>query len=304
MQYFKNTTQFHIEEPTAITLGKFDGIHRGHELLIEKLMEKKQEGLKSAIFTFDVPPKSLAAPSVNLITTNDERMHRFSKLGIDYLIECPFTEDFMHMEPESFVKMIVDELSVKCIVCGTDFHFGYRRAGDYNTLLSLQEKLGYEAIVIPKIKEDDRDISSTFVREEIKLGNIEKANHLLGYRYFLTAPVMHGNRIGQTIGIPTINQLPDRAKLLPPNGVYVTEVYVGDYSYPGVTNVGCKPTIGDDYPIGVETHILDFSQEIYDEIVTIEFLHRVREEHRFINVEELKTQMQNDIAYARQYFFS
>jgi riboflavin kinase/FMN adenylyltransferase len=120
----------------------------------------------------------------------------------------------------------------------------------------------------------------------------------------MTAPVLHGNRIGQTIGIPTINQLPDRSKLLPPNGVYLTEVYVGECSYPGVTNVGCKPTIGEGYPVGVETHILDFSQEIYDEIVTIEFMRRVREERRFSDVDELKSQMQNDIAFARQYFYS
>jgi riboflavin kinase/FMN adenylyltransferase len=302
MKYIKNTTEFYIEENTVLTLGKFDGIHRGHELLLERLNEKKKEGLATVIFTFDIPPKrSVEHVDAKVLTTNEEKMHRFEQMGIDYLVECPFTPEIMCMEPEDFVKKMVSQLQVKCFVAGEDFHFGHNRRGDYRMLQALAGQYGYETVIIPKIKEDERDISSTFVREEIARGHIEKANHLLGYRYFVTSRVEHGNQIGRTIGIPTINQLPPEEKLLPPNGVYATEVYIDDRSYHGVTNVGCKPTIEGTYPVGVETHLLDFAGDIYDKVVTVEFLSHIREEHKFASVEELKQQMQNDIAFSRNY---
>ena len=205
------------------------------------------------------------------------------------------------MEPEAFVERVVKNLHVKCFVVGKDFKFGHNRRGDYRLLMELAGRYGYEVSVLEKIREDARDISSTFVREEIAKGNIEKANRLLGYRYFVTSVVEHGNRIGRTIGIPTINQLPPREKLLPPNGVYVTEVFIEDRKYRGVTNVGCKPTIPGENPTGVETHLLDFREDVYDTVVTVEFLKRIREERKFASIGELQLQMQNDIAYGRAY---
>lgn len=127
---------------------------------------------------------------------------------------------------------------------------------------------------------------------------------MLGYRYFVTDVVKHGNQIGRTIGIPTINQIPPKDKLLPPNGVYITEVFIDDNRYRGITNVGCKPTIEGDNPIGVETHLLEFKEDVYDKLVTVEFLSRVRDERKFASVGELKEQMQNDIAFGRAYFTS
>ena len=303
MKYIRNTVDFQIEEETVISLGKFDGIHRGHELLMEKLAEKKKEGLKAAIFTFDIPPrKSVQHVEAKVLTTNEEKMHIFEEMGIDYLIECPFTKEIMCMEPEDFICMLVKKLRVKCIVAGSDFHFGHNRRGDYKMLQEYAGKLGYEAVILQKIKEDSRDISSTFVREEIAAGNIEKANHLLGYRYFVKGIVKHGRQIGRTIGIPTINLIPPEEKLLPPFGVYVTEVVIGEERYRGVTNVGCKPTVGDHNPVGVETYLLDFGENAYDRVVTVEFLSRIREEHKFESIEALKEQMENDIAYTESYF--
>lgn len=303
MKYIRNTTDFYIEENTVISLGKFDGIHRGHEKLLEYFAEKKAEGLCGAIFTFDIPPrKNVQHVEAKVLTTNEEKMHIFEQLGIDYLVECPFTPEIMCMEAEDFIAKIVRQLHVKCLVVGEDFHFGHNRRGDYHMLREYAGQYGYEVIVVEKIKEEERDISSTFVREEIAAGNIERANHLLGYRYFVTSMVKHGNQIGRTIGIPTINQLPPEEKLLPPNGVYVTEVYIGGHKYRGITNVGCKPTIEGKNPIGVETHLLDFAGDVYDTLVTVEFLSRVRGERRFASIEELKEQMQNDIAYRRAYF--
>ena len=303
MKYFKNTTEFQVTEPTVISLGKFDGIHRGHELLMEQLAKKKKDGLKTAIFTFDIPPKkNVEHVEAKVLTTNEEKMHIFEELGIDYLVECPFTKEIMCMEPEDFIRMLVEKLSVKCIVAGEDFHFGHNRRGDYEMLRKYAGEYGYEAIILKKMKEDARDISSTFVREEIAAGNIEKANHLLGYHYFVKGVVKHGNRIGRTIGIPTVNLLPPEEKLLPPFGVYVTEVLIDGKRYRGVTNVGCKPTIEGKNPVGVETHLLEFREDVYDQVVTVEFIHRLRKERKFENIEALKEQMQKDIAFAGSYF--
>ena len=303
MKYFKNTTEFQVTEPTVISLGKFDGIHRGHELLMEQLAKKKKDGLKTAIFTFDIPPKkNVEHVEAKVLTTNEEKMHIFEELGIDYLVECPFTKEIMCMEPEDFIRMLVEKLSVKCIVAGEDFHFGHNRRGDYEMLRKYAGEYDYEAIILKKMKEDARDISSTFVREEIAAGNIEKANHLLGYHYFVKGVVKHGNRIGRTIGIPTVNLLPPEEKLLPPFGVYVTEVLIDGKRYRGVTNVGCKPTIKGKNPVGVETHLLEFREDVYDQVVTVEFIHRLREERKFENIEALKEQMQKDIAFAGSYF--
>lgn len=303
MKYFKNTMDFYIEEPTVLSLGKFDGIHRGHELLMERLSAKKEEGLSAVIFTFDVPPrKNVANVEARVLTTNEEKMHIFENTGVDYLVECPFTKEVMCMEAEDFIRMIVQKLHVVCFVIGEDFRFGHNRRGDFKMLKEHAAALGYEVIVIKKIKEDDRDISSTFVREELARGNIEKANHLLGYRYFITGAVTHGNKIGRTIGVPTINQLPPKEKLLPPNGVYVTEVFINDQKYRGITNVGYKPTIKGDNPLGVETHLLDFKEDVYDKVVTVEFLARIREERKFESITALKEQLSEDIAFARAYF--
>ena len=293
MKYLKNTTEFYIEEPTVLSLGKFDGIHRGHELLMEHLAAKKEDGLAAVIFTFNIPPrKSVEQVEAKVLTTNEEKMHIFEQIGIDYLVECPFTKEIMCMEPEDFIAKIVHQLHVKCFVVGSDFHFGHNRRGD-----------GYEVLVIDKMQEDKRDISSTFVREEIAKGNIEKANHLLGYHYFVTGEILHGRHLGSTkLGIPTINQIPPEEKLLPESGVYVTEVRLADRCYRGVTNVGVKPTIEGKNPIGVETHLLDFAGDLYGKVVTVEFLTRVREERKFPSIEALKEEMQNNIAYARAWF--
>ena len=303
MKYIKNTTDFLIEEPTVISLGKFDGIHRGHELLLEQLLKKKKEGLATVIFTFDIPPKKkLEEEDVKVLTTNEEKMHMFDTFGIDYLIECPFTQEVMSMEPEDFIRMLVSKLSVKCIVAGEDFCFGHNRRGNYKMLQRYAELLSYEAIILPKMKEDARDISSTYVREEIAAGRIEKANKLLGYSYFVSGIVEHGNRLGRTIGFPTINIIPPANKFLPDFGVYITKVTIDGESYQGVTNVGCKPTIEGKNPIGIETYILDFNQDVYGKNACVTFLKKIRNECKFPNIEALSEQMRIDVNKAKDYF--
>ena len=304
MEYIKGTTSFKIEEPTVLSLGKFDGLHRGHERLMNYVCKKKKEGLKAAIFTFDIPPrKNVEHIPAKVLTTNAEKEKLFESIGIDYLIECPFTSEIMCMEPEVFIEMIVGQLNVKCMVVGTDFHFGHNRRGDYQMLQQYAGHYGYDVQVVDKIQEDGRDISSTFVREQIAVGNMEKANELLGYRYFLEGTILHGRKMGKAVlGIPTINLIPSEEKLLPPFGVYVSATEWNGRTYPGITNIGCKPTVEGDNPVGVETHIFDFDEDVYGKEVKVTFISRVREEKKFASLDDLKAQMLCDIAYGKQYF--
>ncbi|MCI8488977.1 MAG: bifunctional riboflavin kinase/FAD synthetase [Lachnospiraceae bacterium] len=306
MEYIKNTTDFHIPENTVVSLGKFDGIHRGHGRLLEYLKEKKKTGLKTVIFTFDIPPGwKLGAKKGKVLTTNEEKVRIFEQHGIDYLVECPFLPEIMHMEPEEFVSMLVRQLHVKCMVVGTDFCFGHNRRGDYRLLLKLAGQYGYEVEVVDKVQADGRDISSTFVREEILAGRIERANGLLGYYYFVQGTVVHGNEIGRTLRAPTANLLPPENKLLPPFGVYVTRTSFlanPDKKYGGITNVGCKPTIKGRNPAGVETHLFDFQRQIYGADIVVEFLASVRPEVKFDSLDELKRQLQKDILFGINYY--
>ena len=303
MQYITNTLEFKIEENTVISLGKFDGLHRGHELLMKNLMQKKQEhGYQAVVFTFDIPPRAeVADVEAHVLTTNEEKRWIFEHTGIDYLIECPFTQEIMHMPPEEFVRWMVEALHVKCFVVGKDFHFGYQRKGDYQVLQKHAKTYGYEVVVLDKMQEYGRDISSTYIREEIGQGHIEKANHLLGYEFFAKSRIIHGKQLGRKIGIPTINMEFPPEKLLPPNGVYVTRVLMDGVWYKGVTNVGCKPTVSDSHLIGVETHILDFSGNVYGKEAEVCFLHFIRPEQKFASIEELQAQMERDVMTSRQF---
>lgn len=304
MEYIKGTTTFKIEEPTVLSLGKFDGLHRGHELLMDYVFQKKKEGLKAAIFTFDIPPKkNVEHIQTQVLTTNEEKCRLFEKIGIDYLIECPFTQEVMCMEPEAFIEMMVRQLKVKCMVVGKDFHFGHNRRGDYRMLQKYADEFGYEVEVVDKMQEDGRDISSTFVREQIMAGNMEKANALLGYGYFVEGTVLHGRKMGKAVlGIPTINLIPPKEKLLPPFGVYLSMTEWNGKSYPGITNIGCKPTIEGENPTGVETHIFNFQEEIYGKEVKVSFISKIREEKKFASLDALKEQMARDVAFGKQYF--
>ncbi len=302
MKYIRKTLDFRLDETTAVTLGKFDGLHRGHEFLMQTVLEYSNKyHVASVAFTFDMPPRNRVEEIVaNVLTTNEEKEYIFEKQGIDYLIECPFTDEVMSMAPVEFIEWIVKSLHMKYVVVGDDFRFGHKRAGDYRTLQQYEETYGYKTIVIDKLKDSNRDISSSYVREKIADGNIRKANQLLGYNYFIKSEILHGKKLGRRIGIPTINMILPADKLLPPNGVYVTEVLVDGKTYMGVTNVGCKPTVSEENIVGVETYIDNFNQDIYGQKIVVSFIDFIRPEMKFGSVEELKAQMTSDIEVAKR----
>lgn len=300
MKYEKDFLHLQLEEPTVLSLGKFDGLHRGHELLMESVFEKAKEGLKAAVFTFDIPPGQ-AGGIQQVITTNEEKQQLFFERGVDYLIECPFTKEIRQMEAEQFIEEVAKRLCVRWIVVGTDFHFGHNRRGDYHMLQDYADVYGYKVRVVQKMQYQGRDISSTYIREAIGKGNIEIANELLGYPYFIQRKVVHGNQVGRTIGFPTINIMPLPEKLLPPYGVYVSNIWLDGVQYGGVTNIGKKPTIQGEHPAGAETYLYDFHGDAYGRTAKVELLHFERPEMKFRGIGELKAQLEKDIAYGREY---
>lgn len=306
MQVITGTREFQIEEPTAVTIGKFDGRHKGHQkLLREMLCFKERQGLKAAVFTFDMAPAGVMAGRVQtVITTNQERRNKMAKMGIDYLVEYPFDQNTAHMSPEEFVsEVLVRRMHAKAVVVGTDCSFGYKGKGNAQLLKEMSESCGFEAVIIEKEQDDHRDISSTYVREELDQGNIEKANELLGEPYAIHGVVVHGNHIGGAIlGFPTANILPPPEKHLPPFGVYVSQVLVDGALYRGVTNIGKKPTVEGESPVGVETFIMGLEANLYGKEIEVQLLNFERPERKFSSLEELKERIEKDKEYAAAYF--
>ena len=305
MDYIKGIENYNNDSPSAVMVGKFDGIHRGHGLLTKKLTgHAKKRGLTSLAITFDISPrlklKTDDTTDKNIITAN-ERAMLFEKEGVEAVLELEFTDELMSMEPEEFIRMLVDRCHMHYIICGTDFTFGHKGSGNVKLLQSLSKKLGFEVEVVEKIKDDKRDISSTYVREEILKGRIEQANSLLGYNYFVYGEVVHGRHIGTGMKIPTINMIPTSDKLLPPNGVYVSRVNIDGMLLTGVTNLGYKPTVEKEKKtLSLETHIIDYSGDLYGENIMVEFLRFIRPERKFESLDDLAKQVQNDIKAARR----
>lgn len=306
MRVITGTREFQIEEPTAVTIGKFDGRHKGHQkLLREMLCFKERQGLKAAVFTFDMAPAGVMAGRVQtVITTNQERRNKMAKVGIDYLVEYPFDQETAHMQPEEFVsEVLVRQMHARAVVVGTDCSFGYKGKGNAQLLKEMSESCGFEAVIIEKEQDDHRDISSTYVREELDLGNMEKANELLGEPYAIHGVVVHGNHIGGAIlGFPTANILPPPEKHLPPFGVYVSQVLVDGSLYRGVTNIGKKPTVAGESPVGVETFIMGLEENLYGKEIEVQLLSFERPEQKFASLKELKERIEKDKEYAAAYF--
>lgn len=296
MRIIEGTTEFQVQEKTAISIGKFDGLHQGHQLLVERIVKKKQEGLKALIFTFDFGDRPV-------LLLPEERREMLRKWGVDYLVECPFVESISHMEAEEFVrKILVERLHVRYLAVGTDFRFGCQRRGDYRLLQRLSAECGYEVEVVEKACWQGEEISSSRIRRELEQGRMELVNQLLGYAYSVTGEVLHGRKIGRTLGMPTTNIVPSERKLLPPNGVYATRTVIAGELFEGITNIGYKPTVGAEPRKGVETYLFDLDRNLYGETLTVRFYGYERPERKFDSLEELKKRIGQDVEWGRTYF--
>lgn len=285
---------------SSVVLGNFDGIHRGHLKLLSKAVAcSKEKQVSSVFFTFEPHPSFVLQHKepVDLIYTSLEKQKVVEELGLDYYIEYPFDENVAAMQAETFVETVIyNQLHAKCIVVGEDYRFGQKRRGDVHMLAELATQYGFELIVVPKLADDGQEISSTRLREAIRSGNISEANRLMGRPFFVRGDVRNGMRIGRTIGIPTANLIPPPEKLLPPLGVYHTEVFFQDAIYDGLTNIGTNPTVNG-VGVKVETFLLNFEGDLYGKTLDLDFLEYMRPEIKFDSLELMRQQIMEDIAY-------
>lgn len=305
MQYIKGIESYQENDRTAVTLGKFDGLHRGHQKLVEQVRKYAGENVRSVVFSFDMQPffKERGMERKILMTNEERRFHLEGQ--VDYLIECPFTEAVHGMEAEDFIKdILVDRLHAEYIVVGTDFRFGHHKRGDAGMLRKYEDIYGYHLDVIEKEIYENREISSTFIKEEVEKGNMELAENLLGYPYTIEGTVVHGRELGRTLGFPTMNIRADESKLLPPRGVYVSSVRIQGKVYTGISNVGCNPTVSDKNIVVIETFLFDYAGDAYGEKIEVGLYRFVRPERKFASVEELKQRVNQDIECGKEYFYA
>lgn len=296
MQYITEIRSYHSEKRSAVTLGKFDGLHRGHQKLIDRIREyaSADEETESVVCAFDMGKDSLL--------TGRERRNRLSD-QVDTLVACPFTQELREMEAEEFIRQVLAEtFHAAYIVVGTDFRFGHEKRGDVLMLEKYAEVYGYHLDVIEKERHEGQVISSTSVRKALSAGNVELADTLLGYPYQISGKVEHGNRLGRTLGFPTMNVAPAEGKILPQFGVYVCSMQVGGRWFSGIGNIGVKPTVAKEFRVLVEAFAFDFDEDAYGNEITVEFKAFVRPEQKFHSVEELKSQVDADICFGRRYF--
>ena len=302
MKVFRDLKEFKRLPNAVVTTGTFDGVHAGHQKILENLKEiAKNDGGETVLLTFFPHPRMVLFPDDNdlkLLNTLDEKIDLLEKAGIDNLIIHPFTQAFSRFTATQYVKDILTEtIGVKKLVIGYDHHFGRNREGSYENLFQMAPQYGFELVEIPAQEIDAVNVSSTKIRKALIDGDIKSANSFLNYKYNLTGEVVEGNKLGRTIGFPTANIETDSSyKLVPGVGVYAVEVMVNGVLHGGMLNIGFRPTVNKILKQTVEVHIFGFNADIYGNKITLYFLEKIRDEVKFNGLEELKNQLEIDKA--------
>lgn len=284
---------------SVVTIGNFDGLHRGHQVLIKKTTEyAKANNISSVVFTFKNHPVNYFRPgSIKNIITNEEKIKILKSMGVDYVINIPFDEYMTKISGFDFIKdILLDKLNAKNVIVGHDFTFARNKEGNVKLLQELSKQYGFSLEIVNSIKLGDVRISSTYIRKLILDGSVEDIYKYLGRNYKLSGEVIHSKKLGRTIGFPTANISINENMIIPKVGIYATKVYVNGKIYYGATNIGYNPTVNGDN-LSIETNILNFDEDIYGKVITIEFLERIRDEKKFNGIEELKSQLQKDTNY-------
>ena len=289
--------------PTALTFGKFDGVHLGHQKIFSSVFRiSEDEGLKSAVLSFTMEKESFFLQGrKDMLSTEDEHFTRLKNAGFHEVYLYPLTIEAARMSPEDFVRAIlIEALKVKHLVVGTDCSFGYQGAGNVALLKSLQEKYGFQLTVVDKVLTvnpagEEVEVSSSYIRKALEEGRVEEAAKLLGRPYSINGTVVHGKAIGRSLSFPTANIFPKEGKLCPEEGVYYTRVMVLGEEYDAMTNIGRNPSISEENPLTIESHLLDFDKDIYGEKIRVSFVRRIREQKHFSNLEDLKAQLKTDL---------
>ncbi|MDR1572326.1 MAG: bifunctional riboflavin kinase/FAD synthetase [Clostridiales Family XIII bacterium] len=305
MLTFDNLDEICGVEACAVAMGNFDGMHVGHVRLIGMAVDgARRRGLRSAVFTFSGHPRNMLAGggvAVKNIQYPQEKAEMIRSLGVDYLFSIPFTQEIRRMPPDAYIDgLLLKSFGMAAAYCGFNYRFGYLAAGDADALRAAGRARGFEVFVLGPQKVGGALASSSLIRAMIAEGRMEECAALLGREYSVRGVVAMGNRIGRTIGFPTLNIHVDSDMVTPSHGVYITNCYFDGMKWPGVTNVGVRPTIGDEKK-SIETHLLDFDGDLYGKPVRVEFASMLREERRFAGVEQLAEQIGRDSMAAREY---
>ena len=304
MREITDITTFTTQQPTVLTIGTFDGVHLGHQKIVERVVTTaRQEGLLATVFTFFPHPRMVVQhdKGLKLINTLEEKKQLLQQLGVDLLVVQPFNEAFAQLTAEEFVSTIlVEHLNVKKVIIGYDHRFGRNRTANIDDMRLFGKKYGFAVEEISVQEVDEVSVSSTKIREALNKGDVTTAEHYLGTPYSLTGRVVHGLKLGRTLGYPTANiQVTEDYKLIPKDGVYAVYSYIDGRKVYGMMSIGKNPTI-EGKGASIEVYFFDFNGDLYDQKLTIEFVQYLREEQKFATIDLLKKQLQDDETAARK----
>lgn len=305
MNIYHSIHDFTTSQKTVFTLGTFDGVHVGHTKIIERLLKSSSNNEQSLVLTFFPHPRMVLQKEsdIKLLNTIEERTQLLEKAGLQQLIIHPFDQAFSRLTAEEFVKnILVDIFNIKKIIIGHDHRFGRNRTANIDDLIRYGKEYGFEVEQISAQEIDEVSISSTKIRTALNEGKIDLANEYLGYNYSFTGLVVHGKKLGRTIGFPTANlKIEESYKLIPAIGVYAVKCKVGNQKLKGMLNIGTNPTVHGEH-LSIEVNLFNFDAEIYGEKITVELIKRIRDESKFNSVDELKAQLHKDALFAQQLF--
>ncbi len=303
MQSFTSLEELNLND-TWGTIGVFDGVHRGHQYLIQQMVKSAQEVHKSTVVVTFYPHPAVVLRKIEMpyyLTSNEERAELLGNLGVDYVVTIPFSIEISRLDARNFMQMLVKHLGLHKLFTGHDFALGCNREGNVKRLREIGNELGYKVKEIPPIDFNGEVISSSLIRTLISNGEVEKAARLLGRLYSLSGEVIHGNGRGHGLGIPTSNLKIQQQRVLPANGVYACWATFDGQLFPAVTNIGFRPTFeNQSSQTFVETHLLDFQGQLYGQVIKLQFITRIRSEIHFSDINELLTQIHQDIKTTRE----
>jgi riboflavin kinase/FMN adenylyltransferase len=305
MRLFHGTDNAEIARPTVVTLGVFDGLHLGHQLIMQTVVERARTvGAVPTVITFEPHPRAVLHPesAPPLLQTFDQKIEALGLLGIEQTIVIRFDKHFAQIRAEDFLRdVIVDRLHAKEVYLGRGFAFGHNREGNIDLLRTVSQNLGFFADEVKEVRLRGHRVSSSRIRELLQQGRVNIARRMLGRPYGVEGRVVRGAERGVTLGFPTANLHPQN-RVIPLNGVYITATLIDGQWRRSVTNIGTRPTFGSDNESSVETFVMNWSGDLYGDVVRVRFLHRLRAEQKFNSIDELKSQIKSDVARAEKYF--
>lgn len=299
MNTIKSINEINNKNKSVITIGNFDGLHKGHQVLIRETVDyAKKNNIQSIVFTFENHPANYFIPnSVKHIISEKQKLAILKNMGVDMVISIHFDDYMTKITPNEFVRdILVNKLNIEKLIIGHDFTFARNKEGNTESLQLLSYKYKFNLQVVSPIRINGIRVSSTKIRGLILEGSLDKVRQYLGCNYQLEGRVIHSKKLGRTIGFPTANLESDNNMVIPKNGIYATKVYIEDKAYFGATNIGYNPTVNGK-SLSIETNILEFDEDIYGKNIKVEFLERIRDEKKFSSLEELKNQLGKDTNY-------